>query len=364
MLPALASFHATAFALERLNRRLAVVDQANLERARATNRRTDEEGARRRLFDLYGLSREDGAGGASLLEVLAVIGRHEGIDFRWPEGPDTSGSAVALGEVLDASGVRGRRVRLDPQDRWWIGDSGAMLAFRADDGRPVALLPGVLGRYREVDPVTRHGTRMTAERAESLRADAWMFYRPLPNAGVGPRDLFRIARQGLTADVVRFAVAGLLSGLVMLLPAVMLGFIGDEVVPAGEPGPLYVAIATLAAFAVLGALLHVLQGMALMRVEGRAVSRIEAAFWDRLLRLPPRFLHRYPAGDLAMRGMTFQILRDAVQGVVANALLSIVFLSPALVLTFFYDAALGGVVLAFSLLSLILGSIGATWSMP
>ena len=55
LLPALAHFHSVAFSLERLNRRLAVVDQANLDRARATNRRADEEGARRRLFDLYGL---------------------------------------------------------------------------------------------------------------------------------------------------------------------------------------------------------------------------------------------------------------------------------------------------------------------
>ena len=78
-----------------------------------------------------------------------------------------------------------------------------------------------------------------------------------------------------------------------------------------------------------------------MRLEGRATSRLEAAFWDRLLRLPPRFLHCYPAGDLAMRGMAFQTVRDAVQGVVANAVLSIVFLLPAFLLIFFYDAQLG-----------------------
>ena len=48
LLPALASFHAVAFALERLNRRLAVVDDANLERARTTSRRTAEKAARQR----------------------------------------------------------------------------------------------------------------------------------------------------------------------------------------------------------------------------------------------------------------------------------------------------------------------------
>jgi len=355
LLPALSHFHAVAFSLERLNRRLAVVDQANLERARATNRRTDEEGARRRLFNLYGLL-EPGSAVASdsaLLEALRTIGQHEGIDFKWPTRTGTSDSTAVLRDVLDASGVRGRRVRLDQEARWWIGDSGAMLAFRADDDQPVVLLPGgLLGHYREVDPAGRQ-TRVTAERAKSFRADAWLFYQPLPSASAGPRDLLRVAGKGLTADFMRFVLTGLLGGLVMLLPAVVLGFIVDEVIPTGETGLLYVVTVALAAFALIGTLLHVLQGTALMRLEGRATSRIEAAFWDRLLRLPPSFLHRYPAGDLAMRGMTFQNLRDAVQAVVANAVLSIVFLSPAFLLIFLYDATLGGVVAAFGLLSLI-----------
>ena len=148
-------------------------------------------------------------------------------------------------------------------------------------------------------------------------------------------------------------LAGLLGGLVMMMPAIVVGIIVDEVIPSREAKLLYLAGAALAAFALIRALLHVLQGMALMRLEGRVASRVEAAFWDRLLRLPPGFLRRYPAGDLALRGMTFQHLRDAVQSVVADGLLSIVFLSPAFLLIFFYDAALGGVTAAFGLLSLM-----------
>ncbi len=353
LLPALANFHAMAFSLERINRKLAVVDQANEDRARATTRRADEEGARRGLFNLYGLLEDGATSDQALLEALRIVGRHEGIDFKWPAKMDSSNSATALGEVLDASGVRTRRVRIAPKDRWWIGDSGAMLAFRATDGRPVALLPGRLGHYREVDPVGRRNIKLTAEHAESLRADAWLFYRPLTSGSTGPRELLRMARNGMTADLVRFVIAGLLSGLVMLLPAVVLGFIANDVIPTGEAGLLYSVTAALAVFALIGALLQVFGGMALMSLEARASSRIESAFWDRLLRLPPSFLHRYAAGDLAMRGMTFQNLRDAVQGVVANTVLSIVFLSPAFLLIFFYDAALGGVTVAFGLLSLL-----------
>ena len=355
LLSALADFHAMAFSLERLNRSLAAVDQANLERARATSRRIDEDRARHRLFDLYGLAEEAsaGAGETALLEALQIIGRHEGIEFRWPERMEASDTAAILGNVLDASGVRARRVRLARNDKWWTGNSGAMLAFRADDGRPVVLLPGMLGRYREVDPGAGRSTRITTGRAEAFRTDAWLFYRPLASTGAGLGDLLRLAGKGLNFDLARFVMAGLVGALVMLLPALVLGFIAGEVILGGEPGLLYVATATLAVVALLGALLHVLQGMALMRLEGRVASRVEAAFWDRLLRLPPSFLQRYPTGDLAMRGMTFQTLRDTVQGVVANAALSIVFLSPAFILIFFHDVTLGCVTLAFGIVSLV-----------
>ena len=354
LLSALAGFHVVAFDLERLNRQLAVVDQANLERARATNRRTDEDGARHSLFNLYDLAKdsEDGAGETALLDALRLIGRHEGIEFRWPARAEEFDSAALLDNVLDVSGVRARRVRLARDQKWWIGNAGAMLAFRADDGQPVALLPGVLGRYCEVDPASGRSSVVTARRAEELRTDAWLFYQPLTAAPAGIGDLFRLAAKGLGADLARFVLAGTLGGLVMLMPALVLGFVVDEVIPGGEAGPLYVVTAALAAIALFGALLHAFQGMASMRLEGRVASRAEAAFWDRLLRLPPGFLQRYPAGDLAMRGMTFQTLRDSVQGVVANGVLSIVFLLPAFALIFFHDARLGGVALSFSLVSL------------
>ncbi len=355
LLSALTSFHATAFTLERLNRRLAVVDQANLERARATNRRTDEEGARRRLFSLFGFPDEGGVttDGDALKGALRIVGLREGIEFKWPGRSGVSDTPLQLSHILDASDVRARRVNLAHEDKWWIGDGNAMLAFREDDGRPVALLPSILGRYREFDPATGRSARVTAKRAGALRGEAWVFYRPLPSGSVGPAALLGIAIKGSATDVVRLIMCGLPRGLILLLPALVLGLLVDEAIPSGDLGLVYTATAGLAALGVIGVLLHILQGMATMRIEGRTTTRIEAAIWDRLLRLPAGLLHRYPSGDLAMRGMTFQHLRNAVQGVVANALLSILFLLPGLALIFLYNALLGGAVLAVSVVSLI-----------
>ena len=355
LLASLAAFHTAAFALERLNRRLAVVDEANLERARTTSRRTAELAARLRLFNLYDLPVERGTGAqdTALGDALKVIGRHEGIDFTIPERSGTSDAPIGLVDVLVASGVRARRVRVQGEDDWWRGDNNAMLAFRAADGQPVALLPGAFGRYREIDPVTKRSVRVTASRAASLEQEAWMFYRPLPPGNVGPGDLLRMALHGSGPDLARLAVAGLPGGLVKLVPALALGFVAHQVAGGGSAGALYAVAVAVAGFGLLGALLHLLQSTAMMRLEGRSASRVEAAFWDRLMRLPPSVLHRHPAGDLAMSGMTFQNLRDGLQGVVADSLLSVVFLLPVFGVIFFHDTTLGVIALVFSLLSLL-----------
>ena len=355
LLPALASFHTVVFDLERLNRRLAVVDDANLERERTTSRRTAEAAARRRLFNIYDrpIDRDADVADTALADALKIIGRHQGIDFRIPVRSTLSDSPVGLVDVLDASGVRARRVRLEPGGNWWRGDSNALLAFRANDGQPVALLPGMFGRYREIDPVSKRSVRVTADRAGALKKEAWMFYRPLPARNVKLGDLLRIALHGSAGDLARLVIAGLPGGLIKLLPALALGFVANHIVAGGSAGVLYAVAATLAGFGLFGALLHLLQSTAMMRLEGRSASRVEAAFWDRLMRLPSGILRRHPAGDLAMSGMTFQSLRDGLQGAVADSLLSVVFLLPVFGVIFFYDATLGVITLAFSLGSLL-----------
>ena len=291
---ALASFHAVAFSLERLNRRLVVVDDVNLERARTTSRRTAEKAARQRLFNIYDLpvDRDAGVEDTALADALELIGRHEGIDFRIPARSGPSGSPVGLVEVLDASGLRARRVRFKAEGGWWHGDSNAMLGFRAEDGRPVALLPGRFGRYREIDPVTKRSRRVTAERAGALAEEAWMFYRPLPPEDVKPADLLGIALRGSAADLARLVIAGLPGGMIKLLPALALGFVANEILTGGSAGTLYAVAVALAAFGLLGALLHLLQSTVMMRLEGRSASRVEAAFWDRLMR--PSAKHSAP----------------------------------------------------------------------
>ena len=343
LLPALAGFHRLALDAERFNRRLLLVDEANLQVSRASRRRDDAASARHALFGVLARDRPATGRAEAMHAALKSVGKHEGIDFRFPNergAPRTVAST--LQDVLQASSVRCRQVRLADDARWWRGDSGALLAFRRADSQPVALLPGGWGRYRLVDPRDGRSTRVTRERARTLSPEAWCFYRPLPPARpAGARDLLHLAGRHLLPDALRLLFSGVAAGLALLTPAVAAGVLADRVIPAAAAGVLVQVTVALVVLAITAALLQMQQGAALMRIEGRVAARIGAATWDRLLGLSRRFFERFTPGDLIVRVAVFQALREQIAGTVAAALQSVVFLLPAFVLIFLYDVGLG-----------------------
>ncbi len=357
LMSALATFNELALSADDLNRRLLLADVANLQTSTAEFRRRGEQNARRRLFGVLESGARRGGDDLALPEALQRVGRHEGIAFRMPHGwaqrPGGAAEAPSLADVLEASGVRMRRVALRREQRWWLGDSGAMLAIRRDDGAPVALLPGPLGRYRMVEPESGRLRPVNARRAETLEREAHFFYSPLPDDGpVGARQLSRLAFQRVGTDLIRLVGAGLLAGAAMLVPAVLLGTFVGQALPAGSLQMLGVLTLGAVLIALLLGVLQMIQGTALMRLEGRVAARAGAGLWLRMLDLPSGFFRRFTAGDLATRAMAFHELRDQVSGVVVSALLSVLFLLPTFALLFLYNAALGWLCLGLGLVSL------------
>ena len=353
---ALSEFHRLALGAHELNQRLLLADEVNQQTARAVQRAMDKKSARQGLFNVLRSDRpamKDA--GSSLLAALELIGKHEGIVFR---SPPVRYREPSLHDILNASGIRARKVRLFLEDRWWLGDSGAMLGFHGDDGRPMALLPGLSGQYRMADPVSGESARVNANRAQGLSRSGWQFYRTLPTGQpVGTKDVVRLVGKGTTADFCRFATAGLLANALTLVPAIAVGILANWVLPAGSGGMLAQVTVALVAFSLLGTLLHILGGTALMRLEGRATIRATSAFWDRLLRMPSSFFRGFTAGELAVRAGVFHVLRDRTSGVAANAMLSIIFLLPTLSLLFLYDVAMAWLSMGIGLLSLVVTAL-------
>ena len=334
----LASFHQVAMRFERMTQRLLLADEANEQRSRVAHRRQGVAEARRGLFELLtGLP----PGASPLSLALDVVGRHEGISFRVPQEAAEADPEAAVRAVAAASGVRCRDLKLNSASRWWRGDSGAMLGFMRDGGEPVALVPGARG-YRLVDPLSGRPTRVDRAAAQRVGRTAWSFVRPLPHErGIGAADLARCASGSLRGDLVRFLASGVVCGLFAVLPAVVLAFVADSVLPYGDTAGLLRFTGVLAALSVAAAVLSMFQGTALMRLEGRMAARLASAVWDRVLRLRPEFFRDYAAGDLSARIGVFSALRDKVSGTVGGPLLSLIFLTPTFLLVFAYDAALG-----------------------
>ena len=353
----LPEFHAVAANAHELNRRMLQADTFNQRSSSSAWRRRDAREARAHLYASVRHGQTPPPRQHPLVEALRAVARHEGIRIRVPEAWNDEHGPPALQDLFYASGIRSRRVRLDPGDGWWSGDSGALLAFDGDDRRPVALLPGRSGRYRVYDPATGKTLRLGAGDAGRMANDAWQLYQPLaddPSAGTGLKGLLDVACSGLARDFARLGGTGLLSGLLNLLPALAIGALVERVIPGGTAGPLVHLIALLAGVACIAALAHVLRGTAVMRLEARAAARVTAALMDRALRFRIGALRRFTTGELGLRVASFHSLRDRIAGAAVSSLLSVAFLLPSLAVVFVYSVNLGWVVVGLGAAALIL----------
>ena len=350
---ALTAFQHLAIATEHLNQRLLLADAVNAQTALATHRRGDEFHARRTLFGVLQQPRAiTEAAGSELIAALNIVGKHENIPFTAPPTRPNDAEPT-LTDILEYSAIRSRKILLTSEDRWWLGDSGAMLGFDREDGRPIALLPSARGRYRAVDPKTGESTAINARTASQLSIDAWAFYRQLPDdRAIDTRALLGFAAKGVVADAWRFALAGIITNFLLLVPAMILGILAESVLPSGKTQLLLQVMIGLTAFAFLLLAMRMIQGTAAMRIEGRVAAGLSAALWDRILSLPPSFFKRFTAGELATRVAVFQALRDQLSGIVANALLSFIFFMPMLILLFLYDVRLAWITLGVGVVTI------------
>ena len=366
---ALADFHRLAMGSLELNRRLLLADTVNLRRDSASWRRLDESRARRRLFAATSERTDRDPDDPPLVAALDVVARHEGVGIRVPE-PDARGAAPPpdLQEILDLSGLRRRRVRLPSEEKWWLGDHGALLAFRRSDGQPIALLPGAAGRYRAVDPAAGSAAFLGKRSAAEIEENAWQLYPEVSegdSGAIGFAALFGVIGKGLGTDIARLFVTGLASGILTIVPALAIGTLLERVVPAGSLEPLLLFALLLAGASVIAALVHVLRGTAAMRIEGRLTARISAALLDRVLRVRLDAFKDFSTGELGMRVAAFDYLRDRVAGAAVGALLSTIFLLPTFIVVFLYSVRLGWVVLALGVVSLaVIGAASAAQIEP
>lgn len=287
-----------------------------------------------------------------LLETCRMIGRHEGIAFKAPFA-SANPAATPLDRILRASNVRARTVALPAG--WWRQDNGNFLGWRAIDGAPVALVHE-RGGYREYDLASGKVRPVTEAAARTLRADAQSFFTPLPKGVTSPMALLRFVLGSTRRDVALFFLLGLLGAVLALAIPVASGYIFNVVVPGNNHRDLYqIGLLMLSLVCVLG-FLEFSRSLAVLRFEGRASHKLQAAVLDRLLTVKAPFFAHYDAGNLAERALSVEKIRTVLSAEVMGALIALLFSLLYFGLMLYYDVKL-------ALLALALGTVVAAFTL-
>ncbi|MFI2410835.1 NHLP bacteriocin export ABC transporter permease/ATPase subunit [Streptomyces sp. NPDC018947] len=242
-----------------------------------------------------------------------LVARAAGITLAEPARDGTGSDRLdPVERVALASRVRTRAVRL--QGRWWRDDVGPLVGHRALSGAPVALL-WRRGGYVAVHPSTGRETPVEKANAEEFEPRAVMFYRPLPERGLGPLRLLRFCLRGTRRDLGVLLLAGLVTVAIGALVPVATGKVLGEFVPKAQTGLIVQVCLAVMLSSVVAAAFTLLQNLTVLRLEGRIEATLQPAVWDRLLRLPTGFFTERSTGELASAAMGISAIRRLLAGV-------------------------------------------------
>jgi len=303
------------------------------------------------------LVREAGADADVLLSACRLVGAPMGIAMQpAPRSSLGAGRGDPLAAIARASRIRMRAVTLD--GLWWARDAGPLLGFRTEGSRPVALLPTRAAGYAAADPSTGAVVPVTAAVADTIAPTAYVFYRPFPARRLGALDLLRFGVRGSGLDLATILTMGVLGGLFALAAPIVTALLVDRAIPAIDRGLLAQLTLALVAGALGAFAFQVTRSIAELRVVGKVDAAVQAAVWDRLLSLPVPFYRGYSSGDLAVRALGIDSIRQALTGAVLSSLLAALFSALSYALLFIYAPGLALVVTATLVVALGVTALG------
>ena len=263
---------------------------------------------------------------------------------------------------LRPHGVMYREVELA---KGWFKDSfGPILAFRKEDGMPVALIPGPVTGYWYTDEGTGLHVKVTARTAEQFDDGAICFYRPLQQKELGIRDLMRYLRRLITVgDVAVVCIAALAVALVGILTPRLTAILTGPVLASGEVRALIGIAICIVCVAGSQQLLSSTSSLLTTRLQTKVKLGIEGPVMMRLLSLPTDFFGDYSPGELKSRFMAVGSLCTMLLSLVLSGGLSslasllyvtqIFAFAPSLVVP---ALAVVVVTLAFSILTMVVST--------
>ena len=297
------------------------------------------------LGDVLGLPRGGLRGGfdnqTPLQAAVGLVARACGVATDIRERPGEAEAVDRPREVAEAvealvrrAGIRTRRIALGPG--WWRRDGPPFVGFSEPDRRPLGVLANPRGGYRVVDPEAGADFRVNRERAAGIASEGLALYPPLPDDPGSVVGALRFALHRRGRDVWTLLAVGALGGMTALLVPVLTGLVLAEFIPRANVSAWGAALVALLLLAFGNAVFFVVQGLAMVRIEGRIDERLQAAIWSRLIALPAPFFRGFTVGDLVARANGISGVRQTLTGTAAQAAISGLFSMFSAALLFYY----------------------------
>lgn len=204
--------------------------------------------------------------------------------------------------------------RVDLTEEWEKDGYGPLIAYRKEDGMPVALLPkGVSGyKYRDISGNIQS---VNKKNAEAFETEAICFYRPLPLKSLGIVDLMLYIKDCISvSDIVVLLVLTLVATLIgMMIPRltyILTGF----VLESKNVSILLGTAIFIVAVSISSHLIEEVNSHAAARIQIKSSNAVEAAVMMRLMSLPAPFFKEYSSGELSSRNQAVNQLCHLLMG--------------------------------------------------
>ncbi|MEO0639482.1 MAG: NHLP bacteriocin export ABC transporter permease/ATPase subunit, partial [Bacteroidota bacterium] len=295
--------------------------------------------------------------GNALLATCQLIGNEIGFQFEGPKqsGQESRNRTNELKAIAQLSNVRARKVIL--RGNWWEEENGHLLAFYEETKTPVALIQKNSDTYLLKDIVNSTSVEVDATVAKKLEPVAHMFFFAFDKKIESIRQVGEFAIKGLKKDFLLIGLATFIGSLLTMFVPILTGVLFDDVIPQADRSFLVEVVGIMIIVGFVSALLSLIRGVLQLRVETRSNINIQAALMDHLLRLPVTFYRRYSAGDLTLRALGINTIRQVMSTTLLRAVLSGAFSIVNVVLLFIYDSTLAwvGVLLVILAVGFMLG---------
>ncbi len=288
-----------------------------------------------------------------LVRACQLVGNQLGMEIKAPPNVDKD---EPVESICRFNKLRCRKVKL--HDGWEKTDNGPLIGFMntGKEGEapvPVALL-GYSGKgYIMVNPLEGRKIHLDKKQARLFKKDAYMIYAGFPARPLTVKDLLHMSLKTAKGDFSTVIIAGTASALLGFAFPVATAWIIDEVVVNGDIATLgQIALGLL--FAVIGSGVFILtRGIALLRFQGLSNFGLQAAVFDRVLKLPLPFFRRFSAGDLSRRALVVENLQQIITGQVLSTALVALTTMLNIILMFIYIWQLGLLCLGITIASLL-----------